>query len=147
MRGHINISGGVDLERADVIVDYPEKVNAKSTVKTFMKIEAYYPEAKTINIILDNAGSHRSVTVREHVANSKINLIFLPPYSPNLNLMERVWGLLRRQLLGNSFHETFSEFKNSIKSFFKKTIPAKKGEWLVPLITDDFQYFDGRLIS
>jgi transposase len=147
MRGHVNISGAVDLERADVIVDYPEKVNAKSTVKTFMKIEAYYPEAKTINIILDNAGSHRSVTVREHVANSKINLIFLPPYSPNLNLMERVWGLLRRQLLGNSFHETFSEFKNSIKSFFKKTIPAKKEEWLVPLITDDFQYFDGRLIS
>jgi len=147
MRGHINISGAVDLERADIIVDYPEKVNAESTVQTLKKIEAYYPEAKTINVILDNAGSHRSVTVKEYVANSKINLVFLPPYSPNLNLMERVWGLLRRQLLGNTFHETFSEFKNSIKSFFKKTLPLKKGEWLESLITDEFQYFDGSLIS
>lgn len=146
MRGHVNISGAVDFERADVIVDYPEKVNAKSTVKTLKKIEAYYPEATTITVILDNAGSHRSVLVKNHVENSKIKLVFLPPYSPNLNLMERVWGLLKRQLISNSFYETFSNFKDSIKGFFKKTLKVKKEEWLVPLINDEFQQFEGHLI-
>jgi transposase len=147
MRGHMNISGAVDFERVDVIVDYPDKVNAKSTVKLLMKIEAYYPEATAITVILDNAGSHRSTLVKNYTENSKINLVFLPAYSPNLNLMERVWGLLQRQLIGNSFYETFSDFKDGIKGFFKKTLKTKKEEWLVPLISDEFQYFEGHLIS
>lgn len=146
-RGHVNISGAVDIERADVIVDFPKKVNAGSTVNTLMKIGSYYPEAKTINVILDNAGPHRSVFVRKFIDNSKINLVFLPAYSPNLNLMERVWGLLKRQLIGNSFYETFSDFKDSIKKFFKKTLKTKKEEWLMPIISDDFQCFDGLLIT
>jgi transposase len=146
IRGHINISGAVDLERYDVIVDFPEKVNAQSTVKTLIKIEAYYPAAEAITVILDNAGSHRSALVKNYAQNSKINLVFLPPYSPNLNLMERVWGLLKRQLVCNSFYETFSDFKDSIKEFFKKTLRTKKEGWLMPLINDEFQYFDGRLI-
>lgn len=146
MRGHLNISGSVDVERGDVIVDFPEKVNAESTVKTLKKIESYYPEAKIINPVLDNASAHRSLLVKNYVENSKLKLVFLPPYSPNLNLMERVWGLLRRKLLGNSFNETYSDFKKSIKTFFIKKLKAKKDEWLLPLITDDFQFFDGHLI-
>lgn len=110
-RGHVNISGAVDIERGDVIVDFPEKVNADSTVKTLNKIQSYYPEANTINIILDNAASHRSALVKSRIKNSKINLVFLPSYSPNLNLMERVWGLLRRKVLTNSFYSTYSDFK------------------------------------
>lgn len=147
MRGHINISGAVDFERADVIVNYPKKVNAESTVKSLMKIEAYYPEAEIITVILDNAGSHHSALVKNYVENSKINLVFLPPYSPNLNLMERIWGLLKRQLIGNSFFETFSDFKDGIKTFFRKTLKTKKEKWLMPLIGDEFQCFDGCLIS
>jgi transposase len=146
MRGHVNISGSVDVERGDVIVDFPEKVNAKSTVKTLKKIESYYPEAQTISLILDNAAAHRSRWVKNYVGNSKIKLVYLPPYSPNLNLMERVWGLLRKNLLGNTFNETYADFKNSIKTFFNKTLRAKKEEWLLPLITDEFQCFNGRLI-
>lgn len=146
MRGHINISGSVDVERGNVIVDFPEKVNAVSTVKTLRKIESYYPEAQTISLILDNAAAHRSGLVKDYVEESKIKLVYLPPYSPNLNLMERVWGLLRRNLLGNLFNETYSDFKKSIKTFFNRTLNAKKEEWLLPLITDEFQYFDGHLI-
>lgn len=146
MRGHLNISGTVDVERGDIIVDFPDKVNAKSTVRTLKKIESYYPEAQTISIILDNAAAHRSSLVKGYVKNSKVKLVYLPPYSPNLNLMERVWGLLRRQLLGNSFNETYSDFKKNIKLFFKKTLKARKEEWIFPLITDDFQFFDGHMI-
>jgi transposase len=147
MRGHVNISGAVDLERWDVIVDFPNKVNAESTVKTLNKIQSYYPQANTINVILDNAAAHRSGFVKHHIGKSKINLVFLPPYSPNLNLMERVWGLLHRKLLVNSFNETYSDFKNRIKYFFNKTLKVKKEKWLVPLITEDFQQFNGHLIS
>jgi transposase len=146
MRGRINISGGVDLATGDVIVDFPEKVNSESTVQILKKIEACYPQANTINIILDNAATHHSLHVNDALKDSKINLVFLPPYSPNLNLMERVWGLLRRKLLANSFNETFGEFKKNIKKFFNRTLKDKRDEWVIPLITDEFQSFEGHLI-
>ena len=61
--------------------------------------------------------------------------------------MERVWGLLRKKLLVNSFNGTYSDFKDGIKKFFNKTLKTKKDKWLIPLITEDFQHFDGHLIS
>lgn len=146
MRGRINISGGVDLETGDVIVTFPEKVNSESTVETLRKIELFYPEASTINIILDNAAAHKSKFVKYRIKDSKINLIFLPPYSPNLNLMERVWGLMRKRFLANVFHESYLDFKNGIKKFFNRVIKTRKKEWVVPLITEDFQRFDDCLL-
>jgi len=145
-RGRVNISGGVDLETGDVIVTFPENVNAESTLETFRKIETNYPEAATVNIILDNGAAHKSKFVKGNIENSKINLVFLPPYSPNLNLMERIWCLLRKKLLANVFYETYLDFKNDIKKFFNKTIKTKKEEWLIPLITENFQDFNGRLL-
>ena len=146
MRGHVNISGCIDIDSGDVIVDFPEKVNANSTVKIFKKIESNYSAARSIHIVLDNAAMHKAVIVKDFLNRSKINLVFLPPYSPNLNIMERVWGLLRRKLLGNSFNETYFDFKDGIKNFFRKTLKRKKEEWLLPLITEDFESFSGPLL-
>lgn len=147
MRGRVNISGGVDLETGEVIVDFPDKVNSETTVEMFKKIEHCYSNAKTIHIILDNASSHKSRLVKNYIKNSKINLVFLPPYSPNLNLMERIWGLFRRKLLINSWNRTFFEFKKRIKYFFRKTLIDKSEKWVMPLMTETFQEFRGNFIT
>ena len=49
---------------------------------------------------------------------SRIELIFLPPYSPNLNLIERLWKYFRKRILYNKYYGTFSEFKEHAMAFF-----------------------------
>jgi transposase len=147
MRGHINISGGVDIDTGKVIVDYPDKVNSESTLAMLKNIEGHYPGANTINVVLDNASAHKSAHVKHSLEGSKINLVYLPPYSPNLNFMERIWGLLRRKVLTNEFSETFYVFKEKVKKFFKKTIPKKTMDWVLPLLTDEFQCYDEKIIT
>ena len=57
---------------------------------------------------------------KESVEGTKIKLIFLPPYSPNLNLIERYWKFFRKKVQNNRYYETFEEFKKACKSFFRK---------------------------
>ena len=46
---------------------------------------------------------------------------FLPPYSPNLNLIERLWKLLRRKTINNQYYDTFDKFRNAVLGFFEKS--------------------------
>ena len=136
----MNISGAIDIETLDTVVNFPEKVNAETTIETFKKIEAAYPEANKIHIILDNAASHKAKMVKEHLETSKINLVYLPPYSPNLNPIERLWRLLRDEVLSNTFFESYSDFTNECKKFFEKLLYKK--DKLINLISDNFQDLD-----
>lgn len=61
----------------------------------------------------------------------------MPPYSPNLNLIERLWGYLRRAVLSNRYYEKISDFRDAIVSFFKKLKWRKKE--LSDLMTLEFQ--------
>lgn len=119
-RGRLNISGAIDCETLDITIDYPDKVNSYSTINMLDKIKKKYVGYKKVHIIMDNASSHKSLKVREHLTGSNINLVFLPPYSPNLNIIERLWGLLRKKVLINKFYDSFYDFKTSIKKFFRK---------------------------
>jgi transposase len=78
--------------------------------------------------------------VREYLEKSKIKLIFLPPYSPNLNLIERLWKYFRKRVIYNKYYETFDEFKKACKSFFRR-IKRYKGE-LSSLMTENFQIIE-----
>lgn len=145
-RGRVNISGGVDIDTGQVIVDFPEKVNSETTIATLKNIELCYPKSEVIHVVLDNARVHKSKIVRKFLLTSKINLVFLPPYSPNLNIMERIWRLLRSKTLTNSFRETYTEFRNVIMKFFNNTIIEKNDDWIQPWIEANFQEFEGNVI-
>ena len=67
----------------------------------------------------------------------RLRLIFLPPYSPNLNLIERLWKYFRKKILYNKYYETFDEFKKACKSFFRQ-IKRHKDE-LSSLMAENFQ--------
>src|SRR5512137_269424 len=118
-RSHVNINGAVDIARLNVVVEFGEAVNAQSTIALLQKLEARHPKAQTIYVFCDNARYYRSRLVQAYLAGSRIKLLFLPPYCPNLNLIERLWKYFRKQVLYNRYYEHFAEFKAACQGFFE----------------------------
>jgi transposase len=69
-----------------------------------------------------------------------IDLLFLPPYSPNLNLIERLWNFTKKKCLYNEFYETFSEFKEAIDDYLNKVKSIYKDQ-VKTLLNPKFQLF------
>ena len=136
-RQRLNINSAFNIEELSAVSDYGDSINAQSTISLLKKVELKHPDAEFVYTICDNARYYRSKKVREYLENSKIKLIFLPPYSPNLNLIERLWKYFRKIVLYNKYYETFDEFKKACKSFFRR-IKRHKGE-LSSLMTENFQ--------
>ena len=72
---------------------------------------------RIINVVLDNARYQRCIAVTSKAAELGINLCFLPTYSPNLNLIERVWKLVKSRVLIASYMDSFLGFCGNISSF------------------------------
>ena len=101
------------------------------------EIRKDYLASKIIYIFLDNAKYSRNYDVYEHAEKLNIELMFLPPYSPNLNLIERLWKFFKKQIRKNKYYETFEEFKKAIFEFFQN-IKQYKDE-LKTLLTLNFE--------
>jgi transposase len=136
-RQRLNINGAIDIAALTAQVRFDETINGASTVALFAQIEAAYPEANKITIILDNARYYRSKVVAEYLEHSRIELKFLPPYSPNLNLIERFWKFFKKQVLYNQYYETFSRFKSACEDFFDQLEIHEKQ--LRSLLTENFE--------
>lgn len=92
----------------------------KEIMKRFLEeIRNDYQNTGRIYIFLDNARYSWNKEVRAEAKKLNIKLIFLPPYSPNLNLIERLWKFLKKKVRKNVYYDTFKKFKNAISDFFK----------------------------
>lgn len=136
-RKRINLNGVIDAETHEVIVREDDSVNAQSTIKLFEAIEAKYDKAQNIYIIADNAPYYRSALVQDYLVFSRIKIEFLPSYSPNLNLIERLWKFFHKKMLYNQFYDTYDKFKNRCLSFFENI--GKYKDELRTLLTDNFE--------
>jgi transposase len=136
-RDRLNINGAIDLERLEPVVRFDDTINAASTTALFEQIEDANPESQRIYVICDNAGYYRSKEVGHFLETSKIELVFLPPYSPNLNLIERFWKFFKKQVLYNTYYETFSKFKKACVQFFQNS--NAYAAQLRSLLTENFQ--------
>ena len=135
-RQRLNINGAIDIETLEPVTGFYETINAQAAFDLFRKIEARHPDAETIYIIVDNARYYRSRWLKQKLKGTKIKLIFLPPYSPNLNLIERYWKFFKKTVLNNRYYETFEEFKRACESFFRKR--KKYLPELQTLLTENF---------
>lgn len=142
-RARININGAINIKNLKASVHFGDSINAQSTVHLFKKIERTNVNACAIYVIADNARYYNCKFVTDYLENSKIKLIFLPPYSPNLNLIERLWKHFRKKILYNKYYETFEEFKIACKLFFKN-IKKYRNE-LSSLLKDNFQLFQTQI--
>jgi transposase len=144
-RSRINLNGALDSDTHEVVVREDSSINAQSTIALLKTLEAKNPFAAVIYVICDNAKYYRSVLVKSFLETSKVKLVFLPPYSPNLNLIERLWKLMRREKMYNQYYEKFSDFKEAIMSFFVDISTYKKK--LETLLTENFQILDASNIT
>src|SRR5579863_650210 len=142
-RQRVNINGALDAETHHVVVRDDDSINAVSTIELLKKIEILYPLADVIYIVCDNAKYYRSKLVREFLESSKIEFVFLPPYSPNLNLIERLWKFMKKKILYNKYYEKFDGFKKATLGFFEN-IEQYKNE-LRSLLSHKFQLLDAHL--
>jgi transposase len=90
---------------------------------------------------LDNARYQHCLAVKTFAASIGIELLFLPPYSPNLNIIERLWKFTKKQILYAKYYDAPDKFHAAIKTFFKN-INNKHSDDLHKLLTLNFQFFD-----
>jgi transposase len=136
-RQRLNINGVIDCNDLSAIVRYDDTINAQSTIKLFQQIEAQNPDAGQIHIICDNARYYHAELVKDYLEKSRITLVFLPPYAPNLNLIERFWKFFKKTVLYGRYYETFSQFKAACDQFFAGLDQHHTS--LRSLLTDRFQ--------
>jgi transposase len=94
-----------------------------------------------INLVLDNARYQRNAVVQALAAELGLSLLFLPSYSPNLNLIERLWKFIKRRALYGRYHPTFGDFQAAIQEVLDG-LSTKHAEPLASLMTLNFQRFD-----
>lgn len=81
------------------------------------ELKKEYPDGKEIVVIQDNAKYNHAYGKSEHAKNLHIIPYFLPPYCPNLNLIERIWKFMKSAMMHNAYYETFPEFLQAIINF------------------------------
>ncbi len=94
-----------------------------------------------VTVVLDNARYQRNKVVQGLAVELGIRLLFLPSYSPNLNLIERLWGFAKRQSVYGKYHANFTSFRTAIESTFAG-LSTTHGNKLKTLMTLTFQEFD-----
>lgn len=145
-RDRVNINGLLNaFDVTDVIAHDCESVNAQSTRELYEAALAKHPNASCIYIISDNAKYYHNRELKEWAENSRIKQIFLPPYSPNLNLIERLWKFLRKKVINTGFYRNKAEFRLAIKKIFAKIGDYR--EELESLLTLKFRLANSQTIS
>lgn len=129
--------GAIALKNMEVFVQEYETIDAESVITFFKTLEAS-SKATTIHVVCDNGRSNKNKKLQEYLKTSKIKIHYLPPYSPNLNPIERLWKVLRERKTYNKCYEKFVDFKAAVRCFFFEDIPKIKAE-LTKRINDNFQ--------
>ena len=110
-----------------------------STITAFLEhVKQKYISSNTIHLVLDEAGYHRSNEVKVKAAELGITLHYLPPYSPNLNPIERLWKVMNEHARNNRYFSNAKEFQHHIRHFFNVTLPDI-ADTLNSQINDNFQ--------
>lgn len=138
-RTRLNIMGAIDLNNLSAaIFDQYKTINGQSVIAFFRQIRVAYASMSTIHIVLDGASYHRSEEVLEEAEKLGIKLHHLPPYSPNLNPIERLWKVMNEYARNNQYFAKPKDFRKKINYFLEVTLP-EIGASLAGRINDNFQ--------
>lgn len=141
-RTRLNIIGAIRLGHlADTVTAQYKTVNAQAIIEFMPQLRAQYTQAMTLHLILDGAGYHRAKVVAEKAKELNIVLHFLPPYSPNLNPIERLWKVMNETVRNNHYFHNAKEFRQRIDDFFDRILP-NSADSLNTRINDNFQRFE-----
>ncbi len=140
-RKRCNILAALDAITHTVTTICNEAYINSATVCQLLEQLAKQYAGQTIYVILDNARYQRCLLVQATAASLGIQLIFIPPYSPNLNLIERLWRFVKKEVLYNKFYTNFGEFKGAIGLCLEKVARGQFQAKLQSLLTLQFQTY------
>lgn len=140
-RQRFNVLGAFNAVTRELIaVTNTTVVNTETMCELLRKIAAQ-GLVGSVTLVLDNARYQRNAVVQALADSLGIELLFLPSYSPNLNLIERLWRFLKRESLYGRYHPTFADFQTAVQNNIA-LLPTKHKDRLASLMTLNFQVFD-----
>jgi transposase len=140
-RQRFNVLGALNAITHELItVTNDTYITAESVCSLLEKIAKRYA-GRPISLFLDNARYQRCALVKEKAKRLNIELCFLPSYSPNLNLIERVWKFVKKKCLYSKYYEEFPAFQAAISKCLDETMTTHQSE-LDSLLTLRFQLFE-----
>ena len=114
----VKLLGVLNYETGYVYCEEHEKYDAEVFLQFLQNVLGQYKTGKII-MVLDNARIHHAKLIQPFLEENKdrITLVFLPPYSPNLNLIEGLWGWLKSNVVNNIFYSKVDEIRIAVNSF------------------------------
>ena len=141
-RKRVNINAAVNaLKPEHLVYDITDSVNAQSTQRLCRQLLKKHPGRKKIYVVCDNARYNRNELLTNWAARQRIEFVYLPTYSPNLNLIERLWRFMRIKILNSTYYGKHAEFRAAIIAFLEEIKQYK--EELRSLLTLNFRTVEG----
>jgi transposase len=139
-RSRFNVLGAMNFvtKRVETVTNVAY-ITSTQVAEALEKLAQNY--IKPIKVILDNAAYQRCAFVKETALRLGIELIYLPTYSPNLNLIERVWKLVKSKILSAAYYETFDNFCKNISECVH-SLHTKYASEMSTRITQKFHIVD-----
>ena len=141
----LSFMGGICLDGHRFFYQQANEVDADSIALFLVELRKRHPEKCFIHLIWDNAGYHRDESIQAFAKGLAIKLHYLPPYSPNLNPIERLWKIMHESVRYNKYYGSFSEFTDATIGFFKGI--GRKKSILRSRITDNFQVIHSPILA
>lgn len=139
-RQRYNVLGALNAVTGRLIrVTNQTYINAESVAELLRRIAAVHV-FQPVTVVLDNARYQRCRLVQDLAEQLGIELLFLPSYSPNLNLIERLWKFVKKQALNNRHHTNYADFQARIDACLDELTTTHRHE-LDALLTLRFQSF------
>ncbi len=139
-RQRYNVLGAINPLTQELIrVCNQTYINSHTVCELLHKIAAL--ELVTpVTLVLDNAAYQRCKLVQGLAKELNIELLFLPSYSPNLNLIERLWKFVKKQALHSRHHTNYADFQAAIDNCLDDLTTTHKSA-VASLLTPNFQTF------
>ena len=145
-RERVNLNAALNAYvPTQVLLDETDCVNAQSTRRLYEQLLAAHPDKARIYVVCDNARYYKNKELRAWLADKPICQVFLPPYSPNLNLIERFWKYLRQKIINTTFYRTKGQFRTAVLDFFNRL--PEFGQDLASRLTRKFHILDAQPTS
>lgn len=140
-RKRFNVLGALNAVTHELItVCNDSYINAHSVAELLHKLAAL-PLGLPITLVLDNARYQKCAYITELASSLQIELLYLPAYSPNLNLIERLWKFVKKEALNGRYYEDFTAFTSAIIRCLSQTQTTHKTK-LTSLLSLNFQTFE-----
>lgn len=119
----VKLLGVLNYETGHIYCEENDKYDAEVFQGFLQNIVKLYPTGKIV-MILDNSRIHHAKLLEPFLLEheNRLQFVFLPPYSPKLNLIEGLWGWLKSEIINNVFYNSVKEIRKAVRGFIDSVV-------------------------